>query len=683
MMDNRSAADGDPTADTDVSPLLLGRYRVEAVLGTGGAGHVVKAYDVRNKRSVAIKTLKPSLVISDSAYFHRLHERFTREVEANAGLGVHSNIVTVFDQASDADGTLYLILEYLANGTLADRLRRGPLPPTEALGITADVAKGLRVAHRQDIVHRDVKPANIFLSTEGHAKIGDFGIAQLGNLSGRTYTGIAHPHTPLYASPEQEQSAAYLSPATDQYSLGLVLFEMLTGKRYKQLDSRQRAAELRAHPAPVTALVARMTAAAAEDRYPTIDAVVTAIAAIGPLADRTVTQRGQGPERDTVALVPDNGGIEPAPARPDTLLLQPVAPISADPPPRRISRRAMLTGIGGVVVAGGVTGGVLVTRWGASGGAAAATPTIGGTAARTTATMPAAGPLPSVLREHAAPVVGIAFAEQTLASAAYHEQVNLWRVRDGTRMTPLVIRALNSMALAPDGQVLAIGTTDPELRLWRVSDGASLPTRFEGHRYSIYAVAFASDGRMLASASRDPGVIVFRVSDGTALQTFAERTNLTVGTLAFSRDGQLLAFASADTVRLGRVGDGAVVQTLRGHKDAVNGVAFSPDGAMVASASGDRTAMLWRASDGAPLRTFTGPDGHLAGVSAVAFSPDGAMLATASGDTTIKLWRVSDGTVVRTLAGHTQVVSAVAFSPTGAILASGSDDMTVRIWQIP
>lgn len=175
-----------PPPDDETRLLILGRYRREATLGQGGFGEVVRAVDTRFPRTVAIKTLRPDLSSLHRARFLEMEARFEREAEAASRMGVHRNIVTVHDRDRDAAGTLYLIMEYVPGGTLRDRLRPVPgtivaLPRVEALQVTADVARGLHAAHVHRVVHRDVKPANIFLAAEGQAKIGDFGIAQMGS----------------------------------------------------------------------------------------------------------------------------------------------------------------------------------------------------------------------------------------------------------------------------------------------------------------------------------------------------------------------------------------------------------------------------------------------------------------------------------------------------------------------
>ena len=179
---------------------LLGRYRVEGMLSEGGLGTVVKAFDTRLKRMVAIKTLKRTSYAEDPELFRALEERFAREAEAGSRMGSSNpNLVTVYDLVVDPERTQYLLLDYVPGGTLADRIKEGPLPLADALRLTTDVARGLRAAHDVGIVHRDIKPANIFLSEDGRAQVGDFGIAQIDDISGRTHATTGHPGTPLWS----------------------------------------------------------------------------------------------------------------------------------------------------------------------------------------------------------------------------------------------------------------------------------------------------------------------------------------------------------------------------------------------------------------------------------------------------------------------------------------------------
>ncbi len=398
------------TGGTDAAEtpaFLLDRYRRERLLGEGGLGTVMMAFDTRLKRPVAIKSLRRALYSADPDQFRRLEERFTREAEAGSRMGSHPNLVTVHDFVSDADKTLYLILEYVAGGTLAGRIKQGLVPLNDALRITAEAAHGLQAAHDAGLVHRDIKPANLFIAADGRVQVGDFGIAQIDDISGRTQTTVGHPGTPVYMSPEQAGTTGYVTPAADQYSLGLVLFEMLTGKTYKRLRKQEVAALLAEQPPPVAALIERMVALDPDDRYPSMRDVGAAIAAI----ERTLAMEADTPYRPPatvgppgmpaaadsptyVLAAPPSGPVTPPPpafATPPQPAYQPL------PPPARISRRALLTGVGGLAVVGVAGGAVFLlhdTGSGGTGAVATSSPAVsGGTPA--TGQTAGAGALPS------------------------------------------------------------------------------------------------------------------------------------------------------------------------------------------------------------------------------------------------------------------------------------------------
>ncbi len=176
--------------------LILGRFQVEETISRGGFGVVVKAFDTQLKRLVAIKQLS----IADSSEpktARMLAHRFAREAQAFGRVRSHPNIVTVYDFVQDGDGgTDYLILEYVSGDTLAKRLTAGALPIETPLHLCRDYARGLHAAHEADLVHRDVKPANLFIAEDGRGQVGDFGVAQIDDgLSWRTYLTREHPGT--------------------------------------------------------------------------------------------------------------------------------------------------------------------------------------------------------------------------------------------------------------------------------------------------------------------------------------------------------------------------------------------------------------------------------------------------------------------------------------------------------
>src|ERR671935_287355 len=205
-----------------VGEVVTGRYVLEELVRAGGMSSVFKARDTLLERRVALKILHPHFT-DDEQYV----ERFRREARAVASLS-HPNIVTILDRGED-EGRQFLVFELVEGQTLADVLREeGRLPVRRALEIAIQVARGLAFAHEQGLVHRDVKPQNVILNGDGCAKVTDFGIARSLDVQGVTQSG-AVLGTSNYIAPEQA-SGRPVDQTTDVYSLGVVLYELLTGE---------------------------------------------------------------------------------------------------------------------------------------------------------------------------------------------------------------------------------------------------------------------------------------------------------------------------------------------------------------------------------------------------------------------------------------------------------------------
>ena len=203
----------------------LGRYEVLSELGQGAMGVVYKARDPLIDRVVAIKTINLGLALDEKEEYE---ERFYQEAKA-AGRLNHPNIVTIYDVGRSGD-VAYIAMEFLEGRELRDIMNDdgGLLPVDQVVDIAAQVARGLDYAHDHDIVHRDVKPSNIMVIRDGHAKITDFGIARMASAAVRTQTGMVLG-SPKYMSPEQVMGKA-LDERSDIFSLGVMLYEMLTGQ---------------------------------------------------------------------------------------------------------------------------------------------------------------------------------------------------------------------------------------------------------------------------------------------------------------------------------------------------------------------------------------------------------------------------------------------------------------------
>src|SRR5918992_4223235 len=253
--------------------LVDNRYRLVKPLGSGGMADVYLAHDNILDRDVALKVMSTRYA-SDEEFV----ERFIREAQSAAALS-HPNIVSIFDRGASEDGTYYIAMEYLPGGTLKDHiLKRGALPPQVAAEVALQTAEALRAAHNRGIIHRDIKPRNILITDSGDVKVTDFGIVRAADATTTSHLGDILG-TAKYTSPEQARGER-VGAASDLYSLGVVLYEMLTGRVPFEVEtpadvSAKHAAGPPPHPREVNsevpegmdALVMRLLARDPEDRY--------------------------------------------------------------------------------------------------------------------------------------------------------------------------------------------------------------------------------------------------------------------------------------------------------------------------------------------------------------------------------------------------------------------------------
>ena len=262
----------------------IGTYQIKHELRRGGMATVYRAYDPRFGRDVAIKVLPPEF-LHDLSF----RARFEREAHIVAGLE-HPAIVPVYDLGEDR-GQPYLVMRFMAGGSLADRLSQGPLPLPEVARIMAAIAPGLDVAHQRGVVHRDLKPGNILFDEHDNPYVADFGIAKLVEGSA-AYTGTAIVGTPAYMSPEQAHGNVTLDGRSDVYALGAMAYELLAGQPPYQADTPLSLAM--AHilepvphvreavpglPAEVDRVLSRAMAKDREQRFATASALAAALTA--------------------------------------------------------------------------------------------------------------------------------------------------------------------------------------------------------------------------------------------------------------------------------------------------------------------------------------------------------------------------------------------------------------------
>ena len=238
---------------------------------------------------------------------------------------------------------------------------------------------------------------------------------------------------------------------------------------------------------------------------------------------------------------------------------------------------------------------------------------------------------------------------------------------------------VRSVAISPDGRLLASGFLYEGIKVWEVDSGVHLRS-LRGHTASVNSIAFSPDSQWLVSGSRDRTIKLWDVYGGHEIRTLDADDCGEVRAVTFSPDGAWLASGSTDSsVRLWRVITGGEVQAMEGHEGPVTSTVFSPDGRYIASGSLDRTIKLWDANTGRELKNF---EGHTAGVASLAYSPDGRLLVSGGEDKMVRIWDVGTAREIRTLTGHINDVTSVAFSPNGQLVAGGSLGQTIRIWNL-
>ena len=271
------------------SPSLPPRYAVPELVAHGGMGDVYRATDEVLGRTVAIKVLAERYARQDE-----FHARFLREARTAASLSGEPNVVAIHDVGENEDGLPFIVMEYVPNGTVADLLRSGPVERDRALQWLVQAAGALDAAHARGIVHRDVKPANLLVASDGTIRISDFGIARAAGHDTLTSAGTVLGSAG-YMAPEQARGEPS-TPATDRYALACVAFELLTGRRPFERESVTAEAAAHANdpapsvrsidpqlPAALDAVFARGLAKRPSDRYASCSELVadlrTALAA--------------------------------------------------------------------------------------------------------------------------------------------------------------------------------------------------------------------------------------------------------------------------------------------------------------------------------------------------------------------------------------------------------------------
>ncbi|MGA9998043.1 MAG: protein kinase [Pyrinomonadaceae bacterium] len=697
-----------PQTNALIGKIIGGKYRLISLLGEGGMGSVYRASRLHIGDEVAVKVLHREYVNEPTTI-----ERFRREAQAAAMIR-HPTVVTIHDfSEARGDEPAYIVMELVEGKALRKILEsEGALEPQRAVAIMREICKGVGVAHRLEVVHRDIKPDNIMIlppdsdDQQERVKVVDFGIAKLRDMAASktlTQTGRVIG-TVYYMSPEQ-CCAEHLDARSDVYSLGALLYEMLAGiPPFTAETATAIVAKHLSQPPPtlpkeigvspqLETVLMRALGKEPQSRQSDATALGRELGdAIGAFEARTTSELPSRHTSSTTKARPDKApstaSAKSAADESETSESEAERTLHSAGAARRRLKLPLLIGAGAVIaILIGVIAFTLARR------------------ARIENQSRAQKPTETIVENHNSwqmkmtlktdsKVYAVAFSpdDQLLVTASseglredreFISQIRLWDTATGELKKTLTEHSegILSVTFSPDGRALATATGSGnaaskfgKVKLWDTRTG-ELKWAVSGHTDFATSVTFSPDGRLVASSSLDHTVKLWDAQTGEMYKSLPLGDK--VYAVAFSPDGKVLATASQKAVELWGIESGEMKQSYSGNEYAVHAIAFSPDGQLIAGGDLSGSIEVWERQGGRLRQTFKE---HTDVVDAVAFAPDGKTLASGSYDSTVIIWNLQTMSRLATLQ-ETGKVTSVTFSHDGRTLASGNWDKTVHLWR--
>lgn len=607
------------------------RYRVIKQVGKGGFGAVYMAADLQfGNRLVAIKEMSQSGLSQQDLI--EATNAFTREALMLASLS-HTNLPRIYEQFTES-GRWYLVMDFIKGETLEEYLNKAPrgyLPLAEALDIGMQLCTVLDYLHTRftPIIFRDLKPANVMRTPNGHLYLIDFGIAR--HFKPGQITDTIALGSPGYAAREQYSKAqTQTTPRSDIYSLGATLHQLLTGDDPSLMPFQFAPLHGQPFPAALETLIMQMVELDARDRPASMAYVKQELQSIAAQLSMKRVHVAQPTGQTTY---PSTSPVVKSARSPATY-------VKAAPP-----------AITHLVTYRGHFKEVHAVSWSPNGKLIA-----------------------SGSGDESVQVWDATSGTNILNYNGHSHNIGKGLVQ--------------AVMWSPDGKYIVSGSWDKSVRIWDAYTGHTIST-YRKYYEVVEAVAWSPDGKYIASGNRNGIAHVWDIASGKNIRNFlghcVKKANLDVVAVAWSPDSKRVASASWDgTVKVwnaiknnSKKNDFLI---FRGHTAEVNTLAWSPDGARIASGGRDDVVHVWNSSNGEILLSYRRHTGYVVGV---AWSPDGTRIASAGADRTVQVWDAAAGRHICSYFGHTARVNTVTWSPDSKYIASGSNDKTVHVWRVP